>query len=450
MYATVRRLLRATPARDSFAPAAQVARGPFRPGRSGWAPRPLACSVTCLVLGLTACGGGGGSSTPAAPALRYAQSRIEAAVGVPLTPLSPVFSNAPAGVTFAIDPALPAGLALDPSTGVLSGTAQAVTSTGLYTVTAGGVSAELTLRVSFPSRFLVSGSAVDGTLLVQGLDAETGAVRTIDLDEPESGLPPVSDLAQGPGFLLVAHGAAGQAGTLVAYTLNSGTGALVERGRAALGLGPHRIALLDGTSAAYVCSTGSDSVRAFTIGNGAPTAIGAALPTGDGPLALCVLETSAGSDVLVAANRAGQSLSSYLIDPVTRGLTSATQAFVLNGGVPSGLASAYNGERVLVTLENFALAITVGVDTNGTLSAVFGGAQTGLDPSAIAVHPRATLRSSRTPPRTRSASWSSTRRRRASCRSPSSTSSPFAPAPHASSSTPRAASRLSRRRPRAS
>lgn len=76
------------------------------------------------------------------------------AVGLPIAPNAPVFSNGtPTG--FSVSPALPAGLSLDPSTGVISGTPSQITPQAVYTITATFANApadtlELTLAVSSP------------------------------------------------------------------------------------------------------------------------------------------------------------------------------------------------------------------------------------------------------------------------------------------------------------
>jgi 6-phosphogluconolactonase (cycloisomerase 2 family) len=350
--------------------------------------------VTLLPLALAGCGGGGGGgSSPAVPSLFYVAHRVEAAVGVPLEEFAPVLTPAQAGVTYSITPALPAGLTLDPVTGVLSGTPSVTTAAGEYQVTAGSVSTTFELRVSLPTRFLVSASDVDGTLLVQGLDGSRGAPQVVDLVPEVPGLPPVTDLlpVASPPLLLAAHGAAGQAGTLVVYDVNTTTGALTERGRVALGTGPHRVAVAPGGQAAYVTDQGDDVVRAFRLGVGAPTPIGAPLATGDAPDATVALATTAGTRALVVANRGGMSLSSYAIDTVTHGLTMASGNFQLNGGVPAALASVGDGESVVVVLDNFGLAVTARVESTAALASIFGGAQTGLAPSSAAVHPAGDL-----------------------------------------------------------
>lgn len=343
---------------------------------------------------LVACGGGGGGGGGGTtPALRYAVTRIEAVVGAPLD-LTPVATNVPAGAAYAVTPALPAGLGLSAATGALSGTPTAVSDDTEYLVTAGGASAVFRLRVSLPSRFLVSASAEDGTLLVQGLDASTGTTRVVDLVAKPANLPPVTDLAEcaNPPLLAAVHGAATEPGTLVVYDVTPSTGVLVERGRAALGTGPHRVILAPGGTAAYVTDHSDDVVRAFSlVGGGNPASIGAPLATGNGPEAMTLVSTEAGGDVLVVANRLGQSLSSFRIDAGSFALSTASGSFLLNGGVPSAVASAGDGVNIVVVLENFSLAVTARVDATGALQSVFGGAQTGLEPSDVAVSPAGDL-----------------------------------------------------------
>jgi 6-phosphogluconolactonase (cycloisomerase 2 family) len=348
-----------------------------------------------IALPLAACGGGGGGGDqpPPTQSLRYSEERIEAAVGVPFAPLAPVSSNLPAAAVYAVTPSLPSGLALDPTTGVVSGTPTVLAAADEYEVGAGDARATFELRVSPPTRSLVSGSATEGTLLVQGLDSETGSTRTLDLLSQPLGLPPVSDLVASPelAYVAAAHGAAGVAGTLVVYDVSPTTDELVERGRATLGLGPHRLAVSIDGGTLYATNRDDDTVRAFQVAGGGPIAVGSPLATGDAPESLAFVPTSSTSDVLVVANRGGQSLSSYTVDPGTGALTTATAALSLNGGVPTSVADGRDGASVAVVLENFSLAIAVAVEPSGVLTTLFGGAQTGFGPSAVVLHPAGAL-----------------------------------------------------------
>jgi len=121
---------------------------------SRWAAPNAAAWPFCLLL-LAACGGGGsgaGASTPAPPAsLSYASNPANYTVGTAITPDVPTSTGGAVG-TYGISPALPAGLGLNASTGVISGTPTVVAPQAVYTVTAanagGSTSASLTLGVS--------------------------------------------------------------------------------------------------------------------------------------------------------------------------------------------------------------------------------------------------------------------------------------------------------------
>lgn len=78
------------------------------------------------------------ATQPAAPlGLDYAGGPFTAPHGLAYTGPAPTFTNTPAGVVFTVSPALPAGLAVDPLTGVIAGTPLAAAAQRAYTVTAG-------------------------------------------------------------------------------------------------------------------------------------------------------------------------------------------------------------------------------------------------------------------------------------------------------------------------
>ena len=69
-----------------------------------------------------------------APTINYSPSTYVFTVGTTITPINPILGGGPAD-SYTSDP-LPAGLSIDPSTGIISGTPSAVTATNTYTVTA--------------------------------------------------------------------------------------------------------------------------------------------------------------------------------------------------------------------------------------------------------------------------------------------------------------------------
>ncbi len=132
-------------------------------------------SVTFLALFMVGCGGGGAGGTPPPPppevaALSYFISTI-AEVGTAYGPWPPSVSGGSASA-FAVTPALPAGLSLDPNTGVIGGTPQAAAPQGTYYISAqiAGSSAtfDLPLTVEAPPSNMSYASpvrAVVGTAL---------------------------------------------------------------------------------------------------------------------------------------------------------------------------------------------------------------------------------------------------------------------------------------------
>jgi Putative Ig domain len=118
-------------------------------------------TITCVLLMLGACrhgdeqstGGGGGTTTgstaPAPTGLSYT-SPVTAVVSTAITSLSPTVSGTV--TSYSVSPALPGGLALDTSSGVISGTPTATAAQATYTVTAtnasGNTSFDLSLTVN--------------------------------------------------------------------------------------------------------------------------------------------------------------------------------------------------------------------------------------------------------------------------------------------------------------
>jgi hypothetical protein len=66
----------------------------------------------------------------------YQPALITGRVGEPLAPLAPAAGSRSRGVTFSVYPRLPAGLALDRTTGVVTGTPRVAAPMATYTATA--------------------------------------------------------------------------------------------------------------------------------------------------------------------------------------------------------------------------------------------------------------------------------------------------------------------------
>jgi hypothetical protein len=114
--------------------------------------RLLQGSVTLTAILLTACGGGGGGggggSTPTMPAPSGLQYSAPPAFTIQqaIAPLTPTVTGQI--TSYSVNPALPAGLALSSSTGVISGTPTAIATAAAYTVTAANATGSTTASVS--------------------------------------------------------------------------------------------------------------------------------------------------------------------------------------------------------------------------------------------------------------------------------------------------------------
>jgi hypothetical protein len=121
--------------------------------------------VIAVALLMVACGGGGGGGGGNSAPLDLQYAVATGQVGSPLGPYPPSVSGTVTG--YSVSPALPAGLTLDPTSGVISGTPVAASS-GTYTVTAsngaGTATAALTLVIHGPPSGLTYTSPVTGTV----------------------------------------------------------------------------------------------------------------------------------------------------------------------------------------------------------------------------------------------------------------------------------------------
>jgi Putative Ig domain len=117
--------------------------------------RAFAAAIASLSLALSSCGGGGGggssgTSPPSAPepTVAYNSSYYSFTQGVPSATITPT-STGGAVSSWSVQPALPAGLTLDATTGAISGTPTAAAAAATYNITAtnGGGQQTITLTL---------------------------------------------------------------------------------------------------------------------------------------------------------------------------------------------------------------------------------------------------------------------------------------------------------------
>ncbi len=148
---------------------------------------------TCLLFG---CGGGGGDGGGAPPpsGLSYSSPNIYA-VGTEIGPLKPTVTGTV--TSYSVSPALPGGLTLDASSGVISGTPSAPAATAAYTVTArnasGSVNFALSLTVAAVAaapgqvaRTVVSTTSVDIVVAVTPVNFKFAGSVTAQANDPQA------------------------------------------------------------------------------------------------------------------------------------------------------------------------------------------------------------------------------------------------------------------------
>ena len=148
----------------------------------------LSLSLTAVFLLFCGCGSGPSSSPVVQPpsGLSYTTATAVYTKGTAITPNSPS-STGGAVTSYSVSPALPAGLSLSTSTGIISGTPTVATATASYTVTASNstgsttASLSITVNVAAPAGLAyTTGTAVYtvGTPIPANSPASTGGAVT--------------------------------------------------------------------------------------------------------------------------------------------------------------------------------------------------------------------------------------------------------------------------------
>jgi len=179
--------------------------------------------------------------TASAPTgLSYSSSSINGTVGTAIADLTPAVTGS--GITYSIDPALPLGLLLNPTTGVISGTPSVTAVSDIYTVTATNAGGYASTTLTIGVGYVVGPVAVGDALTKSGSN--------------QPFLIPISDLLDNDYRITNTSGATASGGLTVS-AVTSGSG---------------NTATLAGVFIQFTPSSASTDTFTYTVSDGAKTA----------------------------------------------------------------------------------------------------------------------------------------------------------------------------------
>jgi len=211
--------------------------------------RPIMYKLVCtalVALAAVGCGGSGGGGGPAALELQVSYQTPIAVYyqGVSIAPNNPALIGT--AQSFSISPALPLGLVLDETTGIISGQPEGTAPERRYTITSSGQGAIATANVNIgivlPPRFAFVANEQDSTISSFAINLDTGQLQ-------HDGYVSASPNASGPAELLI-HPSGEfffavnrDSNSLAVYALDSQTGIVTQLSTVGEGLSPNEMVL---------------------------------------------------------------------------------------------------------------------------------------------------------------------------------------------------------------
>jgi len=359
-------------------------------------------ATLCLAF-LAACGGGGGggggTTTPPTTApsnLSYAIQAVFYLLGIDAGTNTPVVTGTVD--SYSVTPALPAGMTLDPLTGVISGTPTTEITKTDFTIKAtnamGFANTVLTIGVTSPPRFAYVPNADDDTISIYTVDALSGQLQFNGFQRAPLGETNPEQVVVHPSgnFIYVPNlGDGVNPSNISIYAVDSTSGMLNPRPPAITGAGPHTMAIDPAGEHAYVSSEGSDQLFVYTINQvtGVLTQLGSPTMTAGGP-SFIVLDPI--DRYALVGNRAASSLQLFPIDP-TPGpdygqLLAPLPPIDLFSGTPVGLAVDPDGAHAYAVLSDFQIILPIDIDLmTGAMTPQMNTPSTGANPTAVSLHP---------------------------------------------------------------
>src|SRR5579864_5305211 len=342
------------------------------PSRCQWATRIVVALSIVAMLFLAGCSSSSsGEHSPVPPEISYPTTTAVYTRTLAITPDTPTNVGGPV-TSYAVQPALPAGLSLDPTTGVISGTPTAVTAQAVYTVSAsnaGGIGkAALTITVN---------DLAPAGLTYSVNPATYAANAAITPDTPSwssSGGVPTSFAAQGllpqglsvdPGTGVISGTPAGQTAQAT-YTIVASNSGGSTSGAVTITVLPQAPYFITQPASQYV---GSGIYTYFTVNVGGPITLNYQWYKNGAPVALTTIGEYV-TPVLTSADN-GDQIYVVVSDTYGRSITSSTATITIKGVagtfVNTGTPSVARTGATATLLPNGQVLIVGGQNGNNAL-----------------------------------------------------------------------------------
>lgn len=357
-------------------------------------PRPIA-PAHLLVLALVSCGGGGGGGDggSATTQLSYEDPDATYLVSVPIEANTP--GTDMKGASWTIAPSLPAGLTLDASTGVLSGTPEEESPRTSYLVTAQGpggkAEAQLHVSVALPPRIALVANA-DDTIGVHTVDPWTAVPRYHALqhhEAPDAGAEHLVVHPSGELVYVANRGGIQQDSTVSAYRVDPQDGEMVPLGHAPVGEGPHRLAVHPSGEHLYALSYATHRIWVYSIDqvSGVLTPLDQT-QTNTGPERLAIDPLGR---FLYVTHRPSADIRAFRIDSDTGLLESAGGGFNYFDFIPADVGVGPEGRFAYIAFEVTENIVAYEIDQQTGEIHEGDVAFTSGRPRALVVHPNASF-----------------------------------------------------------
>ncbi len=299
---------------------------------------------------------------------------------------------------FTVLPELPAGLEIDPLTGVISGTPLIQTEVSLYTVTGasehGSTNVALEIRVT-DTPVLALGSYGDGTLMMHRIDPFSGALSPLGLEYAPSAAGALGDVVVHPDGHLAWTANNGELGSeedVSVFKIDPNTGLPRYSSSRSFLEGAHTMGLSSDGALAFIASRANHRIQTHSVDqiSGELTPIGIAAITGTSPDRIIVDPLGR---FVFCQNYHSRNLNLFLIDPATGELTfDGDLSFFTRR--PTDMVLDDTGEHLYVSFEETSEIQLFHIGWDETLGPqVTWGTRTatGALPTSLAIGPAGTF-----------------------------------------------------------